>query len=124
MDRLGSALHRLAQRRMSSADRRDEQGRRWVIIPTSTFEGVVDAAFHQIRQYSRTSTALAVRLLETIAVTAEVAHRPEDRAVLQRHADMISRGAHAGLPEIEDKRAVQQRYVAASQALHDRAGRA
>lgn len=119
IDRLGSALCRLAQREMPPADRRDEQGRLWVVVPSVSFAGVADAAFNQIRQYARGNAAVAIRLLETIAVIAAATRRPDDRAALQRQADMISRGARAGLPEVDDQRAVHQRYEAATRALRE-----
>lgn len=119
VDRLGSALCRLAQRDMPSPYRFDEEGRLRVITAPVAFSGIVGAAFHQIRQYARSSAAVTIRLLETIAVIAGAAHRPQDRAALQRHADMIIRGAREGLPEAEDRREVEVRYSAAIEALRE-----
>jgi uncharacterized membrane protein len=81
-----------------------------VVAVPITFAEIVDAAFNQIRQYARSSAAVTIRLLETIAVIAEAVHRPEDRAALRRHAEMIVRGAREGLPEGEDRRAVEDRF--------------
>jgi uncharacterized membrane protein len=108
VDRLGSALCRLATRDMPSPYRHDRQNQLRVIAPADTFADIVDAAFNQIRQYSRSSAAVTLRLLETIAVIAGFAHRPEDRATLLRHAEMIARGAGEGLPEDQDRRAVHE----------------
>ena len=96
VDHLGSALCRLAQRDVPSPYRHDTQDRLRVITPVFTFPDVTDAAFNQIRQYGRSSTAVTIRLLETIAEIAGCVHRPEDRAALLRHAKMIARGAAAG----------------------------
>jgi uncharacterized membrane protein len=90
-----------------------------VIVPAVTFPGIVDAAFNQIRQYARSSAAVTIRLLETIAVIAGATHRPEDRAALHRHAEMISRGAREGLPEDGDRREVEERYQVAIRALRE-----
>lgn len=119
VDRLGSALHRLAERDMPSAYRFDEQDHLRVIVRAVTFPAIVDAAFNQIRQYARSSAAVTVRLLETIAVIAGATHRPEDRAALHRHAEMISRGAREGLPEDGDRREVEERYQVAIRALRE-----
>ncbi len=116
VDRLGSALCRLAEREMPSPYRFDGQGRLRMVAPAVTFPGIVDAAFDQIRQSARSSAAVTIRLLETIAVIAAAAQRPEDRAALRRHAEMIARGAREELPEGEDRRAVEARYEAASLA--------
>jgi uncharacterized membrane protein len=117
VDHLGSALCRLAQRDMPSPYRRDSQGQLRVITPVFTFENVTDAAFNQIRQYARSSTAVTIRLLETIAVVAGAIHRSEDRMALLRHARMIARGANGGLPENEDRQEVAERFHAANQLL-------
>lgn len=90
-----------------------------VIAPAVTFPTIIDTAFDQIRQYGRSSTAVTIRLLEMIAVVAGSAHRAEDRAALQRHAEMIARGAREGLSEREDRRTVEERYEAASQLLSE-----
>ena len=119
VDRLGSALFRLAQRDMPSPYRFDDQHRLRVVAATVAFPGIVDAAFHPIRQYARSSTAVTIRLLETIAVIGGAAHRPQDRAALRRHAGMIVRGARDGLPEDEDRREAEDRYSAAIQALRE-----
>jgi uncharacterized membrane protein len=121
VDHLGSALCRLAQRDMPSPYRHDSQDQLRLITPVFTFPDVTDAAFNQIRQYGRTSTAVAIRLLETIAEVARSVHRPEDRAALLRHAKMITRGARGGLLEDEDRQEVEERYQTASQLLGESA---
>ncbi|HYW80663.1 MAG TPA: DUF2254 domain-containing protein [Thermoguttaceae bacterium] len=112
VDYLGSALCRLAQREMPLPYRHDGEDRLRVISPAVTFPAIADAAFDQIRQYGRSSAAVTIRLQETIAMIAKFAHRPEDLAALQRHADMIARGAREALSESEDRRAVEERHQA------------
>jgi uncharacterized membrane protein len=106
VDRLGSALCRLAQRELPSQYRCDGQGELRVIAPTTTFGGVADVAFNDIRAYARSSTAVTVRLLHTIAVVAGFTSRSADQATLLRHAEMIAHGCREGLPEENDRRAV------------------
>ena len=117
VDRLGSALCRLARRDLPSPCRYDEHKRLRIVAPRVTFTGILDAAFNQIRQYSRSSAAVAIQLLDTISAIAAAAHRPEDRNALRRHADMIARGAREGLPEAGDRQAVEERYEASLRAL-------
>lgn len=116
VDHLGSALCRLAQRALPSPYRHDKQDQLRLIAPVVTFAEITDAAFNQIRQYGRSSAAVTLRMLEMIAVIAEFAHRPEERAALLRHAEMVTRGARDGLPEAEDHGAVEKAYQAACQA--------
>lgn len=87
-----------------------------------SFPIITDAAFNQIRQYGRSSAAVTIRLLETIAVIAEFVRRAEDRVALQRHAEMIARGASEELSENEDRRMVGERYQAAIRLLSEPGG--
>lgn len=119
VDHLGSALCRLAKRDIPSPYRYDSKDQLRLITPVFTFTDVTDAAFNQIRQYGRTSTAITIRLLETIAEVARSVHRPEDRAALLRHAKMISRGARGGLPDDEDRQEVEERFQSAKQLLNE-----
>jgi uncharacterized membrane protein len=112
LDQLGSVLCRLATRTMPSHYRYDHQNQLRVIAPATTFPEVTDVAFNQIRQNSRLNVAVTIRLLETFAVVAGFTHRPEDRTTLLRHSEMIARDAIEGLPEGEDRRAVEERCQA------------
>ena len=111
VDRLGSALCRVGGRQLPSGRRVDEKGVVRVLAKAITFTQLCDAAFNQIRQYARSNVAVTLRLLETIATVATATHRLADRAALQRHADMIMRGARQGLAEAEDLHAAEQRYA-------------
>jgi uncharacterized membrane protein len=119
VDHFGSALCRLAQRDMPSPYRYDTEDQLRVIAPVFTFPDFTDAAFNQIRQHGRSSTAVTIRLLETIAEVAGSLHRPEDRAALLRHAKMIVRGARGGLLEDEDRQEVEKRFQSANQLLSE-----
>lgn len=119
VDHLGAALCRLTQREMPSPYRHDTRDQLRIIAPVLTFPDVTDAAFNQIRQYGRSSTAVTIRLLETIATVAGSVHRSEDRAALLRHAKMIARGARDGLPEDEDRQTVEERFQLAKQLLSE-----
>ena len=119
VDYLGSALCRLAQRDMPSPYRHDSEDQLRVITPVFTFADVTDTAFNQIRQYGRSSSAVTICLLETIAGVAGCVHRSEDRAALLRQAKMIARGARDGLLEDEDRQEVEERFQSANQLLSE-----
>lgn len=117
VDRLGSALCRLARRESPSPFRRDGSGKLRLVATSTSFAGFADSALLQIRQAARTSAAVTIRLLETIAIVAAAAHRPEDRVALGRHAEMIARGARTGVVEEGDRRTVEDRFLTVSRAL-------
>jgi len=122
VDRLASALCRLAQRDMPLPHRFDAHGRLRLVAPGSTFAGIVDMAFNQIRQSARSNPALAIRMLDAISQIAVHMHGAQDAACLQRHANMIVRGAREGVPEADDLLAVEERFQVAAQALREVTG--
>jgi uncharacterized membrane protein len=64
------------------------------VTPESSFEGILDLAFNQIRQSAPSNPAVAIRMLDAIAQIAAHVIRAPDAACLQRHAGMIVKGAH------------------------------
>lgn len=119
VDRLGSALCRIARRDMPSPLRFDVHGRLRLVAAGSTFAGIVDTAFNQIRQSARSNPAVAIRMLDAIAQIAGHVRHAQDAACLQRHAGMIVAGAREAVPEAQDLLAVEARFTATTQALRD-----
>jgi uncharacterized membrane protein len=117
IDRLGASLRRLAELEFPSPYRFDSEGRLRLIAPPVRFEGILDAAFNQIRQYGRTSAAVTIHLLENIALVAEAARTEERRGWLLRHAMMVERGSRDGMGEAEDWKDVDERYRSVIEAL-------
>ena len=117
VDRLQSALCHLARRDMPSALRFDPHGRLRLVAPGTSFNGIVDLAFNQIRQSARSNPAVAIRMLDAIANIAGRVQRAPDAACLQRHVEMIGRGARDAVPEADDLAAVEARVTRATQIL-------
>lgn len=120
VDRLGSALNRLAQREIPSPYRYDEEQRLRVIAPGVTFPSIVDAAFGKIRQYTGSNIAVSLRLLETIPVIAASVRRPADRAALREQAKRIFHTACRNVSGGKDRNAIEERYHQAQDALQAR----
>ncbi|PLY48224.1 hypothetical protein CSZ94_01145 [Janthinobacterium sp. ROICE36] len=118
VDRLGSALCRLARRDMPSSHRYDPDGKLRLLVPVPTFAGTVDSAFNQIRQSARSNPAVAIRMLDAIAQIADQVQSAQDAVCLQRQADMLIRGARVAVPEADDLSAIEARYTLATLALH------
>lgn len=117
IDRIGSALSQLAQRKFPSPYLYNKNNKLCVITKPISFSDIADTAFNQIRQYGRSSAAVTIHLLKVIAKIAPSIKRDEDRQALIRHAGMIMRGSEVGLPEQLDRKDVKERYQIAVQAL-------
>lgn len=90
VDRLGSGLARLAQRKMPSAFRLDDDGRLRVVARPQTFPSLVRSAFDPIRQHAASAAAVLRRLKETIAAVIPFTHGHEDRHELQRQMSLLA----------------------------------
>jgi uncharacterized membrane protein len=111
IDRLGSALAKLAQRSMPSAHRYDERQRLRVVSPATTFPELLAAAFNQIRQHAVGSPAVAIRLLETLTVIASFARRPGALSAVAEQAEMIIAAARQASHAEGDRRDIEGRYT-------------
>jgi uncharacterized membrane protein len=90
IDQLSRILIRFAARQEPAAILYDLPGEVRVIIPCITFEGMLDSAFEQIRQYGATDIAVCLRLLRAlgdIAITIE--DLDQRRAVVARGSRIV-----------------------------------
>jgi uncharacterized membrane protein len=120
IDWLGAGLCQLANRKMPSSHRLDEQNRLRVICKPFVFGEMVDAAFNMIRQNSQSVAAVSTHLLETIATVAVQTRRNEDRAALLRHAAMVFHGCKEELTADDDRGDLEKRYEAAVEIINGR----
>jgi uncharacterized membrane protein len=109
IDRLGTGLLHLMRKTFPTSYRLDDQGRLRVIAERSDFEGVVDAAFHQIRQSGASTPSVMIHLLETLTLLLEHAATDEERDVLQRHVRLVQNSALQETDAPADRRDVIDR---------------
>lgn len=119
LDWLGSVLSRLARCELPSAWRSDSTGRLRVIAGATLYADMVDTAFNQIRQHSRRSVSVILRLLTVIGRVAAHVVRPGDREALRYHAELVLQDAREELTNQNDLREVELRYLETLQALVD-----
>ena len=103
IDRLGEALIKLTQRQLSPTTYSDDDNTPLLILKPTTFAGLADAAFDQLRQYGCSSMAVSLRMLEVIALIIPFAQRDEDLVILAKHAKMISKSCASQHKEEHDQ---------------------
>ncbi len=114
---LGSALCQVCTRRFPTPVLRDKAGCVRLIRTPVTFALLTDAAFSQIREYGRNSTAVTLRLMETIFVVAQCATTAGQRAVLLHHATLVQLGCNTGLAEAAGQARIADCYEKVSTLL-------
>lgn len=117
IDRLSAGLSRLAQRDFPSPFRYDGEQNLRVIVEGVTFAMLVDTAFNQIRQYSKSDVAVTIRLLEAIACIATYTRNSKQREALRRHAEMILNSSREQISQEQDQQDVRDRYERVIKAL-------
>ncbi len=110
LDQLGSTLAELAERTIPTGYYYDEDDHLRVISQSTTFEGVINKAFDQIRQHSRADVAVTIRLLEVLAVIGARTQQQPQREALLRQANMIKRASAEAISEPYDRVDVDSRY--------------
>jgi uncharacterized membrane protein len=117
VDALGSAICGVARRGLPGPHRYDGQGKLRLVAPVSTFAGVVDTAFNQIRQYGRGSVAVTIRLLEVLAICGRQVVNEDQRGCLLRHATMVYEDSREAVTQPLDRDDVRARWEVAVRVL-------
>jgi uncharacterized membrane protein len=108
VDRLTLSVALVMRRGPAEAVWRDDEGRIRVVAPVSTFEGIVDAAFHQIRQRATRSPDVLIRITENLVLLMQGAD-PAQRAVLAKHLQLVLDAGRRNIGEKADLKALEER---------------
>ena len=111
VDRLGAALARLAEKEIGAEPHLDDENTVRLVICPLHFDDILDAAFDQIRQHSRRSVAVTIRLLEALQLIASRVTAPDDVGAVKKQAALVVKNA-ADVPEEKDRNDIEDRYRA------------
>jgi len=102
IDNLTATMSYLAQAKFPSKYRYDEEGNLRIIADTLEFEGVLDAAFNQIRQFSGGSPAVIIRLMEALTTISRFTTDDSQKKSVIRHAEMVLNTGRQTIKEEND----------------------
>lgn len=114
IDRLGVSLVHVMRHGAADGAWCDREGMVRVTGKTTSFRGIVDAAFNQIRQAGAGHPAVLIRILATLARLAEHVRHEEHRNALTDHVAMVFA---AGSRAIEEPRDIEAMETRRSRAL-------
>lgn len=100
IDNLTATMCYLAQVKFPSKYRVDDKNELRVIADTLNFEGILNASFNQIRQFSVGSTAVIIRLMEVLLIIHEFATKENYKKTIMKHVKMT---LNAGKESIKEK---------------------
>jgi len=117
IDRLTEALALMIRRQPQQTVWRDEADAVRLRAPEAAFDGILDAAFNQIRQAGATMPAVIIRLAERLGQLLHQADGAKAEAVL-RHIRLVEQSGERGIADAADREALQTRIAAALEARH------
>ncbi|WP_439183831.1 DUF2254 domain-containing protein [Carboxylicivirga taeanensis] len=102
IDNLTATMCHLSQISFPSQYRIDDEKRLRVIANTLDFEGVLDASFNQIRQFSAGSPAVIIRLMEAMITINGFAKKESYKKAVIKHAKMVLNVGKESIKEESD----------------------
>lgn len=109
IDNLASAMCELTTVRFPSPHRFDGQGELRITADVLDFEGMLGAAFNQIRQNAEGSPSVIIRLMEALVTIGSFARNEEQRRAVRKHARMVLRSAERTIKEDSDLQDLKDR---------------
>ena len=111
IDRLALTVGHVMARGPAKNTWEDDKGIVRLKAPVSTFEGITDASFHQIRQRAASSADVLIRMVEQLAQLIEIAG-PRHRAAFDKHLQLVVNTARRTIAEKADIQALEARAAA------------
>ncbi|HEX6277675.1 MAG TPA: DUF2254 domain-containing protein [Polyangiaceae bacterium] len=109
IDQLGRVLCHLARRRILPLEMRDPaSGELRMVRRAVTFQGSVDLAFNQLRQYGRNDMAVCLRMVRALTEIALVTDHPPHQERTLHHARLIESAVGPQFPP-EDRQELANR---------------
>lgn len=104
IDNLTATLCHLAQAKFPSGYRVDDNEQLRIITSVMHFEGILDIAFNQIRQFAKGNTAVIKRMMHGLSILIGFVQRDKDWQAVIKHAQMVLRAAEQSIDEENDLR--------------------
>jgi uncharacterized membrane protein len=117
IDRLGSAFEEALSQRLQARLIKDEDGNVRVIADRVDIGGLLDTAFHPLRQAGSDHPAILIRIADTIRHLAPSVRTAEQRTALFDQLERLEETAELGKSTPRDKQDIAERLRAARDAL-------
>ena len=102
IDNLSSTMCYLAEAKFPSKYRFDKDDHLRIVTDALDFEGVLNAAFNQIRQFSKDSPAVIIRLMEALTIIHKFTIKADHQKAVLKHAEMVLRLGKENIAEKYD----------------------
>lgn len=117
IDQLGAALAVAMVRRPQPVALADGEGTVRVVCDRADFEGLLDAAYHPIRQNLARNVVGIIRMVTMLGELAAFVREPSQAAALQRHVAMLEALARESVADPRDAADAAERIALARRAI-------
>ncbi|SHJ38274.1 Uncharacterized membrane protein [Rubritalea squalenifaciens DSM 18772] len=116
INKLGGVITKIVERGLPGGLLHDKNGVLRVATKTYTYAGLLDAAFHQIRQNARGVESVSLSLIDILARLKEVDTMAAYQAELRRHAELLREDVQKSYTNEKDLQDFMERYSVFEQA--------
>lgn len=116
IDNLTAVICYLAGVEFPSQYRYDAKDKLRLVANNHSFDGMMNAAFNQIRQYAEGSPSVMIRLMEAMISINAFASTAHQKMHIARHAEMIMKAAERTFPEKRDLEDMKERFKTLKQS--------
>jgi uncharacterized membrane protein len=109
IDNLTATMCYLATTEFPSKYLQDKDGKLRIIVHPLTYEGMLDAAFNQIRQYAKGNPAVIIRLMEALITINKFTKRKKHKKAIEKHARMVLNVGNKSFDEPNDINDLKER---------------
>ena len=109
IDNLTSSLCLFTKINFPSKYRVDEKGNLRIIANITDFEGLMDASFNQIRQFSAGSTAVIIKLMEALITINGFVEKESHKEAVLKHTKMVLNVGKQSIKEPIDYNDLEER---------------
>jgi uncharacterized membrane protein len=110
IDNLSNIICKLTSIQYPYKNRYDDEGHLRLVIDTLDFEGMLDAAYNQIRQNAEANPTVLIRLLDALSCIMEFVQSSSQQKAVLKHIDMVMRIAEKKFTEKNDLTDLKIRY--------------
>jgi uncharacterized membrane protein len=112
IDNLTSTMCQLTSAKFPPANHCDEEGVVRVVAEVLTFDGMLNASFNKIRQYSAGSPSVLIRLMESLVTIHHFVRTDQQKMAVEKHMRMVYRMAEKSFIEDNDLTDLKDRIKA------------
>jgi uncharacterized membrane protein len=117
IDRLSASMSKLMSRALPSGICRDRHGKVRALATETSYEGLLGAAFNQIRQHGAGQPIVVLHLLEAIERIAHHVVLHSQHSALRAQAAGVMEAANVRIADALDRQSIFARYAAVERAL-------